>query len=58
MRMSMTEAPSHRLQAIKLDHHDRLALALDNSTRAWDRTSNGGEESGSVGDDGHSESHA
>ena len=58
LRMSMTEALSYRLQAIKVDRHDHLSLASDNYTPAWDGTANGGEESGRVGDDGHSETHA
>ncbi len=55
-RMRMPEALSSRRQAIKVDRHDHLALALGNLTPAWDRTDNGGEESWSVGDDRHSES--
>ena len=55
-RMRMTEALSYRLQAIKLDRLGHLARALDNYTPALDRTANMGEESGSVDDDGHSES--
>jgi hypothetical protein len=57
-RMRMTEALSSRWQAIKLDRHNHLTLALGNYTPGWDRTDNGGGESWSVGDDNHSEAHA
>jgi hypothetical protein len=56
--MRMTATLSDRLEAIKRDRHKDLAPASAHDIPAWESIISGREESGSVRNDGHSESYA
>ncbi len=58
VRMRMTATLSDRLEAIKRDRHKDLAPASAHDIPAWESIISGREESGSVRNDGHSESYA
>jgi hypothetical protein len=57
-RMSVTETRSHHLEAIELERRKYPAPASEHHIPAWESTTIGGREPGTVADDSHSESHA